>query len=467
MKTRRILLILAVLIIIYIVLKMLINYLTIGKLVVTTNNNVNQISVTAVDKISSAKPLTYSAIGSLLTKLKAGQYTVSVEGASSGTSESFNVKAHATKHLYVTLPKTTGVEPIVYDKAQDVVADGSNLVYFNSQDGSLNNVNAKNQNNETDESAYRLKTIDWASTSYGIGQSSSGQLYIFNNGTVSPLSAPGGTKYNSSTVFAINSNRVIYVSVDSSVYTKFPTGEFEKIYTTKSPATALITGPKEVGIVDSGFSITNKSVTPSLEVVKSSGSTSSIKFKTLLDAWSNWSPDGKYSFIAGSASGEILDSSLHLVSAVPNASISNPVWNGDVLFYNVSSALWSFNPLTKKATLVANMPLGDLINGLSVSLDRTYIYIISVDNNGNTAIRRMSLTGRKVLPIIYQLQDILPVSTPGAGYSIGLIDFSGEPTIQIVLADGGPSNALQQVQQQLQSDGFDLSQLQFSVVQGD
>jgi hypothetical protein len=438
-----------------------------GKLVVITNNPANQIRVTTVEKISDVKPKAYNGVGSLRSSLKAGQYTVSVQGNSNGVSESFRLKARSINRLYIPLPKTTGVEPVTFDQAQDVVANQSNMIYFNPQDGSLNDVNTQNQDNETDESSYNLKNIVWASTTYGVGQNSNGQIFILDNGYVSPLSPPTGTSYNKSTVFTVTPSHEICLSINSFVYKSSKPGVFTEIYKANSSPTALIADTNQVGIIDSGFSTSGQNVTPSLTVVNNNGSKSSIKFKSLLDDWSNWSPDGKYLFIAGSVSGEVLDSSLHVVSTVPAANISNPVWNGDVIFYNISSQLWSFNTQTGKASLVANMPLGDLINQLSVSLNGTYIYMVTVDNTGNTAIRRMSLNGQPVSPIVFQLQDTLPVSTPGAGYSIGLINFSGEPTIQIVLADGGPSNALQQVSQQLQSDGFDISKLQFSVVQGD
>jgi hypothetical protein len=96
------------------------------------------------------------------------------------------------------------------------------------------------------------------------------------------------------------------------------------------------------------------------------------------------------------------------------------------------------------------MPLGDLINQVLISQDKSYIYLTTSDDSGNIAIRRVGLRGQKTPSFIFQLQDVLPEATPGAGYSVGFINFSGTPVVQVVLADGGPGNAGQLVSQQLQ-----------------
>ncbi len=447
----------------------LIHYLTIGRLVITTNDPSDNITIVLSGNIaSSSKSPSMSGKGSFSSRLKSGGYLINVAGSSNGKAQYVTVRAHETTRVNITLPGTVGVEPVVFDNAQDVIADKSRLVYLDNSDHSLGQINNQNQHSEIDLSSYGFKSIEWSDTTHGVGQNTSGKLFVLNNGSIYPLSSPASNKDDSSVIYAVAPNRNIYIGIGSFVYAGSETGKFKEIYSGLTPGSSLIPGLNIVGIINSGYGSGPNSSTSNLTVIDSSGHKSNIKFNSFVNAWSAWSTNDKYVAILGSTSGEILDSSLHKIATIPEATLANAVWlNDGTLFYSVADQLWSYNLESQSSQLIANMPLGDPIQQLSISSDKSYVYITTFDTANGVAIRRVGLQGQKVPDYIYQLQDILPESTPGAGYSLGLYNFSGGPTIQVIRSAGGPTSPQLAAEQELQSDGFDITKLQFQVEQGD
>jgi hypothetical protein len=444
-------------------LEWLINYLTIGKLVVTTNSSQSTITVSSLSKNTTGKGFSKQATGSLSIRLKAGGYFVAVEQGSSSRSRYVTVRGHVTTRLNLTLPAPIGVEPVTFGSAQDIAADSSSLVYLNPDDSNINQINGQDQVTEFG-SSYSLQSIRWADPTYGVGQNAVGQLFVISNGTVNALQSPVSDKNNTGLVYAITPDREIYIGLGSSVYSGTETGGFKKIYAHRLSESFLLAGSDRVAILSSGYGQEKSNITV---VNKSGGGQVDKNFDQTFNGWSSWSPDNKYLVVVEGAKAVVLNSSLRQVATIPQNNIAYPDWlNSGTLFYSINDQLWSYNVATQDNYLVANMPLADSIKEVVASEDGAYIYLVTVDSSGNTAVRRVGLHGQKVPSYIYKLQDILPQSTPGVGYSIGLVNFSGPPTIQVVRSNGGPMNAQQLADQVLQSDGFDTSKLRFEQVFG-
>jgi hypothetical protein len=444
----------------------LIGYLRYGQLVITTDNSLDSIALTMPvgSNNSGNKAFSKQAKGSLSVRLKAGGYLVDVQRGPNETSQYVVVKAHAATRVNIKLPSIGGVEPVVYDNAQNIVADSSRLLYLDPDDSSLNQIDSQNQHTEMDAS-YGFSSISWASTSYGVGQTAAGQLFVINNGMVSPLKSPVSGNNDSGVVFAVASNRDIYIGAGSSVYSGTDTGSFKKISDSRPSKSVLIAGPNNVALLNTGYS----GGTPSLTALNALGKQTAVSLSSFANAWSNWSQHDKYLAVSSGPSGEIFDASLHKVAVIPQANFSSAVWLDDnTLFYGINDQLWAYDMRAGSSRLVASMPFGEQIREITVSADGSYVYLTSSDANSNITIRRVPLDGQKVPAIVYQLQDILPLSNSSGGYALGLFNFSGTPAVDVVASDGSnQQTVLQAAMQQLQSSGFDLSQLKFKVEQGD
>src|ERR1700744_5375787 len=110
--------------------ELLYHFLTTGKIVVTTNSATASVTVSAASKGSpSDGAFSQTGTGSLTVRVKAGKYVVSVQDGSNGTNQYVQVSGRSTKTVSVHLLQPTGVQPVIYGVAQNVMADSSHLAY--------------------------------------------------------------------------------------------------------------------------------------------------------------------------------------------------------------------------------------------------------------------------------------------------------------------------------------------------
>ncbi len=452
---RKIIALLGLAIVLLILISWLINYLTTGRIVITSGNKYADVNISSIQKNTTGKGFSKHAKSSLSTRLKAGGYFVTVGNGTNGTTRYVKVKARSTTRINVSLLDTTGVEPVLYDSVQNIVADSSRLEYLSSDDSAIGQINTQNEESESGEE-YGLRSIQWANTNYGVGQNSKGQLFVINSGQVSALHSPVSGKEDGSVVYSVAPNKKIYIGSGSSVYAGSQHGGFKKIYSNRPSGSFLLAGSGRVAVLSSGYHNTGSTVT----VINNDGSQLSKNFDKPFNAWSSWSQNDKYLLITVGPLTEILDASLQVVATVPQSgNIAYPAWlDDDTVFYSVGGQLWSFEVGGQKARLVANMPLNNSIKEIDVSTDKAYVYLVTFDNKNFSTVRRVGLRGQKVSELVYRLQDIMPAQF--GGYTIRLINFSEPPVIQVVLYGGSdPVGSLQSAKQELQSRGFDIGSL--------
>ena len=444
MSIRRAVLILIVLILFVLFIQWIIGYLEYGQIDITTNGQLNSISL----KQPNNTTFSIQKDGTLNARVKAGDYLISVQRNSNATSQYIQIKARQTKYVYISLTKIGGVEPVTYDNVNDVTANSSQLLYLDPTDSGINDINTQNQDTETGYN-YGLQNISWANPSFGVGENASGNLYVIQNGSINPLSLPASGYSKSSLSFVVALNKNIYVGVGSSVYVGTSSGKFKNIYNSRQAGAVLAPGFNRVSVINTGYNDSPASIV----TIDDSGKHFVHELNTFINAWSSWSPGNKYIVVAGSSTGEVLNSSLQQVATIPQANFTNPVWlNNNTLFYSINDQLWSYDVLSQKAEVIATMPTGDQIEALSISTDGAYIYIVTTaDTPGNQILERIGLKGQQVSNVIYNLQDfLLAAPAPGAGYAINLINFSGKPTVILLLDDGtNHVQALQSAQQEL------------------
>jgi hypothetical protein len=119
--------------------------------------------------------------------------------------------------------------------------------------------------------------------------------------------------------------------------------------------------------------------------------------------------------------------------------------------------LWTYNLVSGRANLLANMPFNAGVSSIGVSTDKSYIYIAQIDSQNRAFIKRVGLRGQNVPNYVFQLQDFLPVDINS--YSISLINFS-RPEVVVLQLPTSPPTYLQQAKGQLQKSGFDLTKLE-------
>ncbi len=433
-----------------------------GKIIITTGNTHNTIVLTKTsDGGSQSTKQRFKAHGKLSVTVGTGKYVASVTGNSIATTQAIDLKPRATLRYTINPINATGVEPVAYKNAQAITATANQLVYLDGYTGKLSKINSQN-NLKEDVSAQQFQTVQWASSSFGLGRGTDGSLYTIINGSVSLLKVPfyyGDKPVN----FSVSPDKRIYVSNGADVYARSQKGSFKKIYTASSSSPALAAGVHEVAVSDSKYGDKPSDIPKSLlAIISVSGK---VTKKNVEAERLAWSPNGQYLATVNQARPTIYDATLHQVAVVPaNSVVGQFEWlNNATLLYTSSSELWTYNLSQQKAQLLANTPLGDSITGLYISDDRSYVYVTTVASSSQVyAIRRIGLKGRKVPDYIYSLQNALPLSQNG--YSLSLINFSGSPTILVQVAPGVSAAAQpQQAIKQLQGLGFDTGKLRFDV----
>lgn len=433
------------------------NYLHTGKVIITTNNPNDTISLTLFSATNAnnssnngSKP--YANRGKLSVVARAGQYLAVVEGNSIATRQIVKVSAHKTLKYEIDPVNSTGVEPVAYITAQDTVEGGSQLIFLNTSSHTLYKID--DQNNLSTLATKQLQNIKWADSSFGVGQDSNGHLYLVEAGQVSPLNVPF-TYDNRAVDFDISADKEIYVSHGSAVYLGSQAGSFKKIYTATSSEPELAAGKNDVAVADAPSDV-GDNVKPLLAIVAQSGR---IIKETIEAHRLAWSPNGQY-LLDEESLGNIYSSSLKKVATLPASFIiGSASWLDDSnLVYSNNDQLWIYNLTDQKAQILANMPLANYITGLSIAADKSYIYLTTIDASGDGAIRRVGLKNQMIPKFIYELQSILPLSVNQC--TLSLRNFT-QPGIVVQSSANQAQGCIPIAQSTLQQRGFNISLLSF------
>ncbi len=439
------------------------HYYHTGKIVITTDDAQNTISLTKInneDEISQDFK-TYTGHGKLSVTVSTGRYEIMVRGNIVATTKSIKLDPLKTLKYSINPVNTTGVEPVVFQGAQDIAASKSRLVYLDPTSHLLNKIDAQN-NLSTLSPSTEFKTVRWADDTFGMGQDNNGRLYVIDQDSVKTLRLPFSYS-NAAVSFDVSPNKQFYVSNGADVYTGDKSEKFRKIYTATTSDPTLSAGVSQVAVLDQSGKDTE------LALVSQSGK--NIRKELEIEGKEvAWSPNGQY-IVGGNENGAyVYNRSLNYVAKVPVFGLFGyPRWlDNDTLIYSTNDRLWRYSLSDQRSELIANMPMDSIITGLSISNDRDYIYFATSDISSSStnayAIRRVGVEGQKTPQFIYNLQTILPLTQNN--FSIGLVNFAQPPVIQVELfADSNSPGqaALKEAQSELQQRGFDLSKLRFRV----
>ena len=169
--------------------------LTVGQVVITTNNSQNTISLKQSSADSNKLFAPVILHNSKAATVAPGTYIVSVQGNGTAASQTIHVMARKTARYTINLNSLGSIETVADINAQAFVVDGSRLLYVDQSNKNLYQLD--NQNNLTLlNNSVALNVVQWVAPSFGIGQDigqdidQGGNLYSIENGNVQQFAAP-------------------------------------------------------------------------------------------------------------------------------------------------------------------------------------------------------------------------------------------------------------------------------------
>jgi len=444
---RKVFLIIAALAVILILWR-LFEYLNASSITINSDNPHSLITISRAD---GPQTNFKQANHTLSFRAKSGPYLVSVKVNSAVTAQIINLKAHQSRHYLINPVTTTGVEPVINQSAYSITSDSSHLLYVNSQDQHLYQID--NQDNiKLVDANHSFRTIRWIDPTYGVGQDLNGQLYVINNGSAGSLNLA----YKNITAFDVSTDKHIYFSSGHDIYSGMANRQFEKLYSGEDTFSMLVATSESVAAIISPDARENnpQSLAASTTVISRNGTVVSKNIDTSVGAWS---PNGQYLAISTTRGGKVLNKSLAEAALIPSSSVVNPVWlNDTTLLYSNADQLWRYDLNSQRSQLIANMPLGGRVIGLTINSDKSYAYLIISQANGGVVIKRVALQAQSGPAFLYQLQSILPLNVGGC--TLSLVNFN-QPTVVVQALDAAPQQCQQTAPTELQQRGFNLNLL--------
>jgi hypothetical protein len=363
--------------------------LTVGTVVITTNNASAEISLLKTDRDGHEVTIKKST-GTLSAKVAAGSYTAAAHSNLSSAQQTVTVTAREKSQYSINFKDPTPVQSVLPDGAASLIADDSKMLYINTSDNLLYQLDNQGVPRVLD-SLHAFKSIKWADVSYGVGQDSENKLHEIINGVVSDLQVPFTYTDGLNISYAVSAAGQFYVSADQTVYSANRGEALHQIYTTKSEYPSLYASYSGVlAIKDYEKGPTNNAEQSgesggeeAVLTILSSGQ--KIASKDIESSELAWSQDGKYLAVVGDTSNDIYDTHLNKLTSLHQGNSTNMVWlDASTLLYSSGGTVWSYSPATEQSSVVATMPQGGSVAGVYPSGNGTKIYVTSTRSVNNS-----------------------------------------------------------------------------------
>jgi hypothetical protein len=476
----RVLFLLTTLVVLFLGGRLVVHFLATATLTVTTGSPAAQITVSSAPSPTGETKVTRQGKGSLTTHVPSGAYVVSVQSATSATNQIVHLGWRSSKTISVNpAGRPAATEPVLYEGVVDLVADNNRLMYLTTAE-EFNGVEYIDTNNQATTIAdnLRLVSVAWASTQYGVAQDSDGKLYVVHGGAIHPLqpSILKG-KTDAGTMYAVAPDRTIYVGIDSALYRGTEQSGFQQIYDKLTVNDRLVAANGQVLVLDPGQTSSQRS--GSATIVTTEGKVISKSLGAGVGGWTPWSQNGKYIVISVGQQPQLFDATLKRLGSIPQPALSgggssthtsvinDGAWLGDTLFYYYGTQLWSYSVSGQTTRIIATVSDSQLIQSVAVNADGSYVYLTTanVSSSDPSAVLRVGLHGQPVADKLLRLQNVLPITLPG--YTIGLRNFAGSPTIMITAFPGTDPNSTIPAAEAIIQGVIDPTGFNFDAEQGD
>lgn len=430
--TRRNVVLVALAILVFLLARQLFIVLTTGKIVVTTNDKANIVTLREIHS-----PDKQTKTGNTSFRVAAGTYIVTVTGNQLSSQEVVSVKVRETKKVSLNLKAmiAIGVEPASSREARSLVVGTAAASFI---DATNNNTYSVGQaGNETlIDSDHSFKTISWADPTFGVGKDKNNQLQLINNSQVQALTLPNGFRADSDTIsFAVSPNRTIVISDGSRVYSANYGSSYTVAYTSKS------TDSISVLYAQNGSVLLLQ--TPTQVDPNNHGDSDELGGYVLVDKTgkaythegnsyeSVLSPDGQHVALSGNAGTAIYDNHFQKVIDIPTSNVIAVTWiNTHTVLYTFNSQLWQYDMNAGKATMLTDVSDKGPINTITASRDGQYVYFLiqNKDNSSAFNLYRIALDGQPPLSLMVKLGVFLPNVVDAC--SLGYENFT-QPTVVV------------------------------------
>ena len=438
--------------ILYFGISLLVNYLTIGKIIVSTNGT-NDISIEK-QGISSAANQAITGRGKLSASLRGGTYTVTVNNRSFSSQRVVQIKSRQTEHISVNLQTIGQVEPVTSAEVYALMATSSSLTYIDLSGHSLVNVSSENQVQAL-LPGVSVSGLYWASPSLGVAQDQFGTLFSVQGLVVKKMSLPIIPTINN---YAISPNGLLYFSNGKTLYAGALNGSYKQILNSDTPI-SIINATNNGVLISVGADSNDVSINrkDSLQLISPQGKTYSGNIDVDDAAWS---PNGLDLAVTTDTGTTVYDSHLKTLYQLPQSNVDSITWlNNTTVLYGIASNLWSYNIQTQTANVLTNVSDLGYVSEIYPSQDGSYIYIgIQSSSTNNIYLTRLGLNKQPVSAIMQQLQIFLPNIYQGC--SLGYLDFTS-PTIVVQDTDSSGLNCIASAQVYLQTYGVNIANLDF------
>lgn len=398
-----------------------------GKLEVSTNSKTSTIKIvkSGTDTAKEADPSKVISLskGAVSISVAPGTYLVAVEDGDKASSKAVVIERGKTTSVNISPIKTTPVEPVSDTGAKSIIASQAHAYYLDPVSRNLFSITSDNKIHSVNP-ALQFSSVQWADSTYGVGQGISGRLYEISNGSVAVLATQIPVSYISETNYAVAPSHQLYVAFNNGVYRSNPASGLQKIYTADSSA-RLVASSNGVAVISSGgVESAAKNVVAAIAVIDLQGAVSKKDIGVYEIALS---PDGKQVATSNDFASTLYDSKLHEIASIPAVNISSLVWlDNKTLLYAVDNQLWRYDSASKIAERIANMPDKGAISGISPSDLKDYVYVAAEHGYNKPVIKRVALQGQAFDETVNRLQDIMPIITND--YLMAVVNFS-QPTV--------------------------------------
>ncbi|HVV25564.1 MAG TPA: hypothetical protein VHC21_00840 [Candidatus Saccharimonadales bacterium] len=379
-------------------------YLTTGKVIVTTGDSNNYIKIAKAVSGGSTATIKQTQ-GKLSIRVKPGTYDVTVysKSVADGTGQHITVNARRTSRISLKPAKALSPWLVYSQGASSVAANGSQLYFIDSSSEEL--MIAGDSGLARPFTNYSLSSAEWVKPGQGIAQSvgnSGGGLYIISGTSLSPLSLPFTPSLNGDISYGVSIDGTVYVSNGGDVYAGKLGSNLTKIYGSVSKNLGLAAGIGKVAVIAAN----QNSSLGSLVVVDDTGNVTKTAYTA---TQAEWAPDGKHLMVGGEGSNYILDGSLKKIGSAPVSSSSTVfAWQDNThLLYTISNQLWVYDINAKTARQLTSLPTGSSISGIYPATDSPYIYF-SVAAGDKNQLYKVSTAGQNASKTSSILSALMP-----------------------------------------------------------
>lgn len=376
--------------------------------------------------------------------LSAGSYAVTVAGQNSSVVRIISLGWRQNMTYSLGPPVFLSTEAVASRNAADLSANSSSLYFLNPDTSNLQKITSQNLQVPIAPNI-NFTSVQWFSTGYGVGQDSSGKLYVIQHDSAHQLAAPKSVRF-----FATTPDQHIYLATTHDLYYGSPSGTFQKIYALRSGLTAMVASSSSVTLL---YKSSVQMVTPQGRPTKSAA----LQLST-----GSWSPDGTKFATISSAGGQIFDNNLHTLTPLPGDTPSNVAWlDNNTLLYGVGSELWQFSLTNHLATTVASPDSSADIVSLAVDAPNHAVYLSTLNSDSSSVLYRVWLNNKQPALAAARLSQYFPQNV-GECYA-EFINFT-QPSLSLTSGDPSPAACAPDITAILQSVGLATDAVQINRV---